>query len=909
MDQIALLNRSHALASLQLIESLNSDLKTGLTSQQIDTRLGEFGFNELPVPKNRSYILIFFYQFLNPLIYLLILASFIAFTIGNGKDSIVIIIVVVINSLIGAFQEGRAEQSLSALRKLTQLKSRVIRNSEEILIESKFLVPGDLIILTAGDAVPADARLIEAVNVKTAEAALTGESLPVEKSIDSVEVRTPLAERSSMIYAGTYVFSGRCLAVVIATGLKSEIGRIAHLTTRVSQPKTRLEKKTKEYGKFLMVGSLILFFLILGGGVMRGLPFSEILMIAMSQVVSLVPEGLSVAMTTALAVGVQRMAKKRTIVRRLSAVESLGSTTVICTDKTGTLTRNEMIVSKIYLPHSRLFLRVTGVGYSPLGDFLDDLGIICEAKKTELSLLFHACLLCNDAQLKSPQSTNEAWSMMGDPTEGALITLAEKGGLQQEKVRSQYPRISEIPFSSSEKLMATENRVGSTNFVFIKGAPEELMRYCHEVVVPDPHGSWENFKTLKLTPEIQNEIYLAAQKLADSALRVLAFGVIKSRSLLQKNNFKSISKEVAFLGLVGQMDPPREGVAQAVVESQKAGIKTIMVTGDHKATAVSIAQALSIFKKNDIAIDGNELSGLSNLELSNRIHKISVFARVHPEQKLRIVEAFQNKGHVVAMTGDGVNDAPALVKADIGVSMGITGTEVAKEASKIIITDDNFNTIIDAIFEGRLVYQNIKKLILFLFVTSIDEVIILLLALLFGYPVPLAAVKILWINLVTEGTLTINLIMEPAEGNEMLRPPLPLDEPLLDRTLLSRVPLMVLSSVASTFGWYVFRSSQGISPELIQTETFTLLAVCQWFNVLNCRSHSKSVFSFDLIKNKWLAAGLIIGMSLHFAVIYWKPLSVFFHTVPIAPAQVLIIGAVGSLVLWVEEVRKFINAK
>jgi Ca2+-transporting ATPase len=464
-------------------------------------------------------------------------------------------------------------------------------------------------------------------------------------------------------------------------------------------------------------------------------------------------------------------------------------------------------------------------------------------------------------------------------------------------MRKQFPRTAELPFNSESKMMATQHVFDGKNIVYIKGAPEVLLELCNSIF----HD--EHIETL--SKELRVEIQAAANKMADSALRILAIGYIHDAYIDGSKGFTPFAGKITLLGLVGELDPPRNEVATSVQECLTAGIKPVMVTGDHKATGLAIAKTLGINRKNDLAIDGQELDQFSDEDLLEKINHISVFTRVHPAQKLRIIEAFQKKGNIVAMTGDGVNDAPALARANVGIAMGITGTEVAKEAAKIVITDDNFATIVAAISEGRLVYQNIKKLILFLFVTSIDEVIVLFLALILGYPPPLAAVQILWINLITEGTLTVNLIMEPAEGNEMKRAPVPVTQPLLDPALLSRIPLLVLASVVSTFGWFIYRTSQGASPSLIQSETFTMLVVCQWFNVLNCRSALRSVFSLNLLKNPWLLGGLAISIMLHIAVVYWPPLSQFFHTVPINLVQIIMIGIIASLVLWVEELRKF----
>lgn len=888
----------HSLQSYEAIEKLKSNATQGLSYEEAKERLQQFGSNELPEPKRRTLRSIFLHQFLSPLIYLLLFAAGIAFFIGEARDSLVILVVVILNAVIGAYQEGRAEQSLEALRRLSKLKTRVLRGGQEQTIEASEIVPGDILILSSGDAVPTDARLIEASTIAVAEAALTGESLPVVKSIAALAENTPLADRQNMIFAGTHITAGRGLAVATATGVNNEIGKIAHLATTAVQPKTQLELRIHQFGKYLVVAAIAVFCLVIGIGLLRGIPFAQIFMIAISQMVSLVPEGLPVAMTIALAVGVQRMARRGTVVRRLAAVETLGSTTIICTDKTGTLTRNEMAVTAIYLPFGKREITVSGVGYAPEGDFIErGYKLTANIDKT-LQKLFEASLLCNDAQLVGPDASSSQWRMLGDPTEGALLTMAAKGGVDPISIRNQCHRTAELPFNSDSKMMATQHSVDGQSVVYIKGAPETLLDLCDSVY---HEGHIEI-----LSEATHVEIQAAAKKMAESALRLLAIGFVRDGYIDGSKGFAQFSRKVTLIGIIGELDPPRDEVATSVRQCQAAGIRPVMVTGDHKATGLAIAKALGISQNNDLAIDGQELDLLTDEALAEKIDSISVFARVHPAQKLRIVEAYQKKGHIVAMTGDGVNDAPALVRANVGVAMGITGTEVAKEAAKIVITDDNFATIVAAVSEGRLVYQNIKKLILFLFVTSIDEVAVLFLALIFGYPMPLAAVQILWINLVTEGTLTVNLIMEPPEGDEMTRLPLSPNQPLLDRALLSRMPLMVLSSVVSTFGWFTYRTSMGVDPALVQTETFTVLAVCQWFNVLNCRSSLRSAFSWNLFKNPWLIGGLVLGNLLHIAVIYWPPLSQFFHTVPIDTEHFFEIGLVASLVLWAEEIRKFI---
>ncbi|OYW75940.1 MAG: haloacid dehalogenase [Verrucomicrobia bacterium 12-59-8] len=871
----------HAAESGKIVEALESDAQAGLSGSEAAARLTQHGLNELPEDKHKPLWRVFASQFASPLIYILFVAAAISFAMGQASDAVVILVVVLINAIIGAVQEGRAEHSMTALRELSTLKVRVVRDGKESIIEARELVPGDILLLGAGDQVGADARLLEAAALEATEAELTGESLPVLKNTEVTTENAGLGDRRNMIYSGTHLTAGRGRAVVVATGLQTEVGKIASLTSTSEEPKTPLEVRLKQFGNWLVIASIVLFVLILAFGLLRGIPFVTIFMVAISQMVSLVPEGLPVAMTIALAVGMQRMARRGAIVRRLAAVETLGSTSIICSDKTGTLTKNEMTVTTLLLPDGRQ-IKATGAGYSPEGKLLDT-----TKDDAALRALLEAITLCNDANLVPPEAEETRWRPLGDPTEAALLTVALKGGVEPESLRDEWPRGAEIPFDSAVKMMATLHDHDGKCRVLFKGAPEKLLALC------DP-------ATLDLT-----QIQQTSEKLAEQALRVLAVAEVYDVPLDEGAGFEPWRGRLSFLGLVGQKDPPREEAKEAVAECLAAGIRPVMVTGDHKATGLAIATELGIAKPEDIALDSAELEAMSETELRASLERISVFARVQPAQKLRIVKAFQSQKQVVAMTGDGVNDAPALAAADVGVAMGITGTEVAKGAAKIIITDDNFATIVKAIEEGRLVYQNLKKVVLFLFATSIDEVIVLLLALLCGYPLPLAAVQILWINIVTEGAVTVNLILEGLEGDEMRRRPTPMNEPLFTRPMLQRLLLMVSTSVVAVFGFFLWRHASGAPFALVQTETFTLIAVTQWFNVLNCRSATKSSISLDVLRNRWLVGGLILGNVLQFLVIYTAPMNRIFHTVPIPLVDVVLLGVIGSSVLWIEEIRKW----
>ena len=887
----------HKLSAAEVCAELGSAADRGLSQDEAARRIAEHGPNTLPEEETKPLWRMFVRQFASPLIYILFAAAALAFVLGKHEDALVILIVVLVNSVIGTFQEGRAERSMASLRKLSSLHVRVVRDGKEEKIEAGNLVPGDVMLLAAGDAVGADARLIEAAALEAAEAALTGESLPIAKNIESLPQDTMLADRLNMIFSGTHITAGRGRALVVATGQSTEVGNIAKMTTGAVEPKTPLELRMEQFGRQLVVASLVLVAVVTAAGLLRGMPLADIVMVAISQMVSLVPEGLPVALTIALAVGMQRMAGRGAIVRRLAAVETLGSTNIICSDKTGTLTKNEMTVTELWLPDGRK-VEVSGSGYAPEGTLSCDGRELAPVSDPALRLVLEAVALCNDSQLVPPTAEESRWRALGDPTESALLTVALKGCIEHAHIGHEWPRRAEIPFDATTKLMATQHgHTHRPNRVFIKGAPEMLLPLCGHA----RHG--ESVQAFESNARQQS--LDAAEQMALQALRVLAVAMVDEAEIDEDAGFEQFKGRAVFLGLIGQMDPPRDEVKIAVAECRAAGIRPMMVTGDHKATGLAIARILGMARDGDLAVDGRELEAMSAEALVADIDRIAVFARVHPAQKLRIVEALQSQKNVVAMTGDGVNDAPALARADVGVAMGITGTEVAKGAAKIVITDDNFATIVNAVEQGRLVYGNIQKLILFLFATSIDEVAILLGALLLGYPLPLAAVQILWINLVTEGTLTLNLVMEGPEGDEMQRKPVLTSEPLISRTMLRRMAVMVPTSVAATLGYYIWRLSTGAPFVVVQTETFTLLAVCQWFNVLNCESPTRSSLRLGLLKNRWLLGGLALANLLQLSVVYLAPMNKLFHTVPIDLAHFFLIGAVASSVLWTEEIRKF----
>lgn len=802
------------------------NMHIGLTTEEAQRKLEQVGLNRLPEGKGRTLLRVFIDQFKNPLIYLLVAASGVTFFFGKVSDPIVVLGVALINAVVGTFQEGRAERSLRALRRYSQLRVRVLRDGvlQEILSEE--LVPGDLVHLVAGDGVPADGILVEAFKFQVSEAVLTGESLPLHK------------KEGQPLFSGTHVMTGKGVMEVEATGVSTELGKIALLTEKEPQGKTPIEARIDTFSRDLAIIAVGVAFLIIFTGWFRSIDRGQLVMAAVSEVVSIIPEGLPVAITIALAVGVQRMASKKAVVRKLSAVETLGSTSVICSDKTGTLTKNALTVKEL----------------SPDSD-----------------LLWEALILCNDASIGA-----------GDPLESALLVAAHEKGIPIEGLRKQRKRIGEIPFSAEEKMMATEHEGG---IVFIKGAYEVVSRLCED-----------------------NALSQEVEGYAAQGYRVLACAQGKGVRLNPDLGSEQFQGKMELIGVVSLYDPPRPEAVKAIQQCRTAGIRTVMATGDHLITAMAIAGELGILREGDEGITGEELEHLSAEDLKERCGKISVFARLHPEQKLKIVQAFQSRGEVVAVTGDGVNDAPALAQADVGVAMGIAGTDVAKEAAKMVILDDNFATIVGAVAEGRLVYQNLKKVIFYILSTSLAGALALLSGVLLGLPLIMNPLHILWINVVTEGTVTINLVMDPPFGDEMQRPPTARNDKILTRSKIFPMGLTIVWVGFLLLFTFIFRTERGISLVQAQTEVFTLFAFSAWFKLLSIRAEERSAFhTATLLHNRFLAVGLGVGFLLHGLVLYWEPMNLLFHTVPLHPATLAVLLLIASSTLALDEVRKLFS--
>ncbi|NBS65251.1 MAG: HAD family hydrolase [Betaproteobacteria bacterium] len=894
----------HAMTPEATLAQLRAHPITGLSEAEAERRALVHGMNALPEAPRRSVVALFLSQCTSPLVFLLLGASLLSLALRHIEDAAVILVVVIINAAMGTYQEQRANRSMTALRQLSTIRVKVQRGGRGEIIDAQKLVPGDLIEVGAGDAIAADARVIVAVGLQVSEASLTGESVPVAKSVAAVSEATLLADRHCMLYAGTLATAGHAWAVVVATGPHTEVGAIARLSEQAQEPPTPLERRLAALGRALLGVAAALFATLVLLGLWRRIPTGELLMIAISQMVSVVPEGLPIALTIALAAGMQRMAARGALIRRLSAVEALGATTVICTDKTGTLTRNDMTAAGFWIPG--LGLHSVEARPPQPSQPVEGGTPPFAADEPGLRRLLRAAVLCNDAR---------------DSTETTLIDLAVQLGESPEDRRREAPRVSEQPFEAEHRMMASCHRLADGRMLTLaKGAPETIFRLCKQ----DDAGI--------------AAAEAAAEQMASRGWRVLAFAdrtdagatpapaapasqpADHSASLAQtpltlpSDAYQPITGSqinavgLTLLGLIGERDPPRDGVAEAIAQCHAAGIRTMMVTGDHKLTGLAIARELAIAEAATdtpgAAVDGLELERMDEAELRERIASVAVFARVQPAQKLRIVEALQAEGHVVAMTGDGVNDAPALARADIGIAMGASGTDVARAAAGMVITDDNFATITHAIEAGRAINASVRKVLLYLLATSIDEVLLLMLALIAGLPLPLAAVQILWINLVTEGTLTLNLVMDPADPDAMRKPPAPADAPLLDRAMLMRAGLMGLTSAAAAFGWFAWGLNQGTDPAVLQTEVFTLVAISQWFNMLNCRSATASAFSPTLLSNRWLVAGLALSVALQLSVLYVPGIAAIFHTVPLPASSLGPIALTGSAVLWVEELRK-----
>jgi len=865
------------------IEEVLATLKTspeGLSQEEAEKRLEQYGPNELRAGKKRSVLLLFLRQFKSFLILILLIAVGLSLATGWVKtggnlmaaheelvDAITITAIVIACAILGFVEEYRSERALELLREMAAPTARVIRDGEERVIPARELVPGDIVVLHMGDKVPADLRLIEEANLRMNEAVLTGESTPVDKETYPLPADTPLSDRINMAFSGTTVVYGRGKGVVVATGMNTEFGKIAALVEEIKEEVTPLEKRTAEIGRWLGALSLAVCFVVAGLGVLRGYDIMEMVLWGISLAVAAVPEALPAVVTGALAIGVREMAKRRAIVRHLPAVETLGCTSIICSDKTGTMTKGEMTVRRIY--YAGKFIEVTGVGYEPKGEFfsLESKEKIDPLADEGLSLLLRAAALCNDASLAMEDGR---YVIRGDTTEGALVVLAVKAGMDVEGERRRLPRIGEVPFTSERKRMTTVHELpDGAIHAYMKGAPEIVLEKCDYI--------WDGDGPRPITEEDKERIMAANEEMASQALRNLA---IAYKPLEEKRGEYDESIEMGdfiFLGIVGMIDPPREEVREAIGLCKKAGIKVSMVTGDHLLTAVAVAKELDMDVRR--ALTGAELDKLSDDELRHVVEEVGVYARVSPEHKVRIVDALKEKGYVVAMTGDGINDAPALKKADIGVAMGITGTDVTREASDMVLADDNFATIVAAVEEGRRIYDNIKKYLAYLMRCNIAEILVMVVAFILGFPLPLTAAQILWVNLTTDGLPALALGLDPAEPDVMARPPRDPSESVFTlevKLYLTLIPIAMTGALMATLALFM---AQG---ELVARSVFFLsMILMELACALNSRSLRKPVWEVGALKNRFLLVSVLVSALVTIPLFYTPVLNEAFKVVAI----------------------------
>lgn len=866
--------------------------QNGLSEKDVIQRQLQYGPNRLRPPQQRSVWKRFFLQFHNVLIYVLLAAAMVTAVLGQWVDTAVVIGVVVINALIGFIQEGKAEKALSAIRGMLSLDAMVLRDGKRMQIPAEDLVPGDIVLLQPGDKVPADLRLFSVKNLRIEEAALTGESVPVEKRVTPVPEQASIGDRFCMAYSSTLVVYGQGAGIVVATSDRTEIGRISALLEHVDTIETPLLRQLAVFGRWLSGVIMVLAIAMLVYGMLLGhYRLDVMLLAAVSIAVAAIPEGLPAIMTITLAVSVQMMAKRHAIIRRLPAVEALGAVTVICTDKTGTLTRNEMTVRQIILAEYRL--EVSGAGYAPVGVFSLNGQEISVAEFPEIHDLFRVGLLCNDAQLRERE---RQWVIEGDPTEGALLTLAMKARLNALSEHVRLPRIDAIPFASEHRFMASLHRdMAGQGYIFLKGAPEEVLAICTQ----------ERYKSGD-RPSSYHYWLSQMQAAAASGQRILALAVKSAEEDQVKLTFDHVRSGFTILGLVGIIDPPREEAIEAVQKCRSAGINVKMITGDHIATALAIGKQLGI-GDGQAALHGVDLDRMDEEQLRATVSHTDVFARSSPEHKLRLVQALQANGEIVAMTGDGVNDAPALKRADIGVAMGKKGTEVAKEASEMVITDDNFATITHAVEEGRTVYDNIRKTIVYIMPTSCGEAGMLVIAILLGMAtLPITPVQILWVNMVTAVTLSLSLAFERAESDIMQRPPHRSNEPILSRFMLWRIAFVSLLLTGGVLGLFLWEQAQGSPIEVCRTVAVNALVMGEIWYLFNCRYLLASALSYKgLMGNIYVLFAIVLLIMIQLLFTYNPLMQHLFGTAAIDAAAWYKIVALGVMLFLVVEIEKY----
>jgi Ca2+-transporting ATPase len=892
----------HALGISEIVDALNSDLQQGLSETQIRERQSRFGPNELQERPSRSFWKMLLDQFNQFLVLILIAAAIVSALIGWSRyastgdtsefiDAAAIMAIVVLNAILGVVQEGRAEQALAALKKMSAPNAHVLRGGHLIIIPSRDLVPGDVVLLETGNYVPADVRLIESVNLRVEEASLTGESVPVGKKAQEIlPAESTLGDRHNMAFMSTVVTYGRGRGLVVSTGMQTEIGKIAEMLQSYEEEQTPLQIRLDQLGRTLGMATLVICALVGAIGILRdtqigilvgqgvaayfGLQetvpkLAEMFMVAVSLAIAAVPEGLPAVVTISLALGMQEMVRRHALIRKLPAVETLGSATAICSDKTGTLTQNEMTAVQMYVDRS--LLTITGEGYRPTGEFLDEGDPVGLEGYPGMRLLLRAGLLCNDARLeKNDDNGSATWRIAGDPTEGAFVVAAAKAGYWKEELGQEYLRIAEIPFDSDRKRMTTfhpDPRYGGY-VAYMKGAPDIVLGLCNHVL--------EDGMIRPLTEERRNNILEQNEALAANALRVLGVAFRPLREAPENPQPEDMERDFTFVGLLGMIDPARAEVAPAIWTARHAGIETVMITGDYPNTAVAIGKEIGLLRDHDRVLTGAELDKLSDTEFENVVEDVAVYARVSPQHKVRIVDALKARGHVVAMTGDGVNDAPALKRASIGVAMGITGTDVSKETADMVLTDDNYASIVSAIEQGRVIYSNIRKFVYYLLSCNMAEIMILFLAMVFGWPLPLVAIQLLVLNLITDGAPALALGMEKGDPDIMDQHPRPVNEPIVNRDMI--IGIAVQTVAITTAVLIAFRIGLATGEAHARTMAFATLSISELLRAYTSRSERYALWSLGVFSNKWMQWAVLTSLVILLGIIYVPFLDPIFAT-------------------------------
>ena len=888
----------HALSVAEASSALEADPTRGLAPDEAARRLASVGANELEEKPRPGFLALLLEQFKNFLVIILIVAAVVSIVLGEYIDAGAIILIIILNAVIGVIQESKAEEALAALKKMAAPEARVVRGGQTLTIASRDLVPGDAVLLEAGNFVPADVRLVETVNLRVEEASLTGESVPVEKKAVAVLAeKASLGDRVTMAYLGTLITFGRGRGIVASTGMKTQIGLIAQMIQEEQAESTPLQKKLSQMGRWLGIAALAICSIVFLVGVLEGRDVLEMFMTSVSLAIAAVPEGLPAIVTICLALGMREMIKRHALIRKLPAVETLGSATVICTDKTGTLTQNEMTAGHVWADGE--ILAITGEGYQPKGEIRKGERRAELREYSSVRLLLQAAMLASDAHLElgEEEAGERKWRMVGDPTEGALVVAAAKADLHREAVESRFPRVAEIPFDSERKLMTTIHSVPTASDIqkkeaaavgvdtpyvaFTKGAPDLILEQCSSI---------ENRGVVRdLAQGDKTEILEVNALLASRALRVLGVAYRPLAALPVSPRPEEVETSLTFVGLVGMIDPARPEATAAIETAHAAGLKVIMVTGDYKETAAAIGKSIGLIPAADgegaPAISGAEIDALDDEQLSKAVERTTVFARVSPQHKVRIVDALKKKGHVVGMTGDGVNDAPALKRADIGIAMGITGTDVTKQTADMVLTDDNFASIISAVEQGRIIFSNIRKFVFFLISCNLGEIGTIFLGTLFGWPLPLTAIQLLWMNLVTDGAPALALGLEKGEPGIMARPPRPTGEPIINRSMIIALALQTVAITAVTLlsfwiGWTVFG---GVVEA--HSMAFVMLSGCQLIRAYTNRSERASIFTIGVFTNRSMQYAVAISAVLLMAVVYIPYVNTVFNAAPLSLAQ------------------------